>query len=376
MPRRRSRNGSRAIRISCSIISVAACSAKNFATVSVAFLPAPHGEEGDLDHDQVRQQQAAQHELGRGGGRQPRAGLRRARRRHRNLLVGPGRDHHRGDSATNLSIPTDQNRYFDTEAVVDARRAGVADPDLRRASAWSGSGCSVRPCRLRCIGQRATNGGGGAGWQRRMVAVTSACPFDTPRPLGAPRLPVVSAERSRTQPDAAEPLALSADRSRPGHRPDTDHAPPAVRPTTPVGASGPGRVGSKKERLCPGTAPPRAGAHTTDPRCPPSRRQRGLVAPTGPYRSRRSSRPRCTPSRRSSWAARWPPRPSRPSPPALPAVDDGIAAARASFDRAVAAPRPRRRSRPSSPNRPSPTPPRWSRRPTCSRRRPRPGRSQ
>ena len=183
-----------------------------------------------------------------------------------------------------------------------------------------------------------------------MVAVIAACPLDTPRPLGAPRLPVVSAERSGTQPDAAEPLALSADRSRPGHRPDTDHAPPAVRPTTPVGASGPGRVGSKKERLCPGTAPPRAGAHTTDPRCPPSRRQRGLVAPTGPTRSRRSSRPRCTPSRPSSWAARWPRRPSRPSPRRCPSSTTASPRRAPASTAPSQAPRLSRPSRPSCPN--------------------------
>ena len=60
---------------------------------------------------------------------------------------------------------------------------------------------------------------------------------------------------------------------------------------------------------------------------------------------------------------------------ALPVVDDGIAAARASFDSAVGRPRGcGDASRPSCPSRPSPTPPRWSRRPTCRRRPPRPGR--
>src|SRR6478672_5838260 len=83
---------------------------------------------------------------------------------------------------------------------------------------------------------------------------------------------MVSAERSKTQPDAAEPLALSADRSRPGHRPDTDHAPPAVRPTTPVGTSGPGRVGSRRNGCVPAPLP-QGPART--PRIPAVRRRGG-----------------------------------------------------------------------------------------------------
>ena len=187
MPRRRSRNGSRAMRISCSIISDAACSAKNFATVSVAFLPAPSVKKATSTTARCTSSTAAQHELGRRGGRQPRAGLRRARRRHRNLLVGPGRDHHRGDSGricrfrrigTGISTqscgPTP--RWVD-----DAVDAASLFPISVAASVWSVIGCSVRPCRLRWIGSAGDERRGGAGWQRRMVAVTAACPGSTRR---------------------------------------------------------------------------------------------------------------------------------------------------------------------------------------------------
>ena len=375
MPRRRSSHGSRAMSTSCSIISVAACSAKNLATVSVAFLPVPPMRNAISTTARCASSTPPSTNCAVVAGGSP-------GRAFGGLVVvtetssrGPGRSPSSRRIGTNLSNRTDRNRYFDTVGVsVIARTvcrdlsrlgagltaAAIAVPDLRRrppgarrllrSSVRSAAGSRHRATKGegRC-GAAAPNGG-------RYLGVSR---FDTPRPLGAPHDPGGLSERLGNS--TRRRRAASVVRGSITTRSQTGHGPTLPQRSARQPRSGrPGQVGWDPE-----------GMVVSRHRSPKGRRAHhgpplsALVAAAGSGGAHRSiPLPSVFPTPMHAVAAvvvggTLAAAAQQAFTTVLPAVDDGV-------DRGAREPRPRRRHRrrgrgdgdaPSPPSRPSPTPP-------------------